>query len=900
MDENFKAQPGEAWHCSTPGECLSLLESDANKGLSNAEAKRRLEEYGPNKLREEKKTPLAIRFLKQFNDFMIWVLLAAVIISGVFLQEYVDAIVIMVIVLFNAILGFVQEGRAERAMEELKKLSAPMVSVLRDGAEISLPAEKLVPGDLMVLETGDMISADGRLLSAVNLKTNESSLTGESMAVEKRTGPIDDREAPIGDRRNMVYAGTHIEYGRGTAIVTATGAHSEMGKIAEMLDEGKPGLTPLQKELRDVGRRIVYICLFACAVVFIVGMVKGNAFVTMLLFSVSLAVAAIPEGLPAIVTITLALGTQTMAKENAIIRSLPAVETLGCANYICSDKTGTLTLNKMTVVEAMLGDGEPLPFEEFIEKAKGENPEAFKLSGLVAALCGDARLNKDGEYIGDSTETALLGAAESAGFNKGELGEAMKRVDEIPFDSDRKMMTTIHTEDGGYIVLTKGAAEALISRCDSVYSGDGEVPLTGKEKSRILENTVSLGEKALRTIALAAKKLDSLPTAIESETVENGLVFIGAYAMKDPPRTEALNALETCKEASIDVAMITGDHLATARAVGDELGLFDEHVELVEGRDLDDMSEEELAEHAENIGVYARVSPGHKVKIVKALQSKGHVVAMTGDGVNDAPALKQANIGVAMGITGTDVSKEASDMVLADDNFATIVSAVREGRVIFSNLKKFIYFLLSCNISEVLTMFIAMVIGFPLPLVAAQILWINLVTDGLPALALGMESAEGNVMKRPPRILGENILAPRKQLDLLIQGSLISAGALAAFSLSHYWLGYSWNNGQLEMCQTIVFTTMVMSQVFHSFNYRSETRSIFRAPPWKNKYLLGAFVISIGLQMAVLYLPFMQTAFRTHAPSAQAWVLIMTCALVPVILIDRVKVLRVWWGNRAK
>ncbi|MBN2168309.1 MAG: calcium-translocating P-type ATPase, PMCA-type [Actinobacteria bacterium] len=900
MDEDYKAQISDDWHCNSAGECALTLKTDVENGLAGPEANLRLAQYGPNKLREEKKTPLIVRFLKQFNDFMIWVLLAAVIISGVFLKEYVDAVVIMVIVIFNAVLGFIQEGRAERAMEELKKLSAPMVSVIRDGAEVTVPAEKLVPGDLMVLETGDKISADGRLLTAVNLKTNESSLTGESMAIEKRAAPIDDPGAPVGDRHNMVHAGTHVEYGRGTAIVTATGGHSEMGKIAEMLEEGKPGLTPLQKELRDVGRRIVYICLLACAVVFIVGMVKGNDFVTMLLFSVSLAVAAIPEGLPAIVTITLALGTQTMAKENAIIRSLPAVETLGCANYICSDKTGTLTLNRMTVVEAMLGDERPTPFNEFVKKEKDASPEAFKFAGLVASLCGDARPDKDGNYIGDSTEVALLEAAEGAGFDKGALEERMQRVDEIPFDSDRKMMTTIHKADGGYIVLTKGAAEALVSRCDSFYSGDSEVNLTADGKERILENTVSLGEKALRTIALAYKKLDSLPLEVDSPTIETGLTFVGAYSMMDPPRPEALDALGTCRDASIDVAMITGDHIATAKAVGSELGLFDEHVELVEGRELEDMSEEELAERVENIGVYARVSPKHKVKIVKALQSKGHVVAMTGDGVNDAPALKQADIGVAMGITGTDVSKEASDMVLADDNFATIVTAVREGRVIFGNLKKFIYFLLSCNISEVLTMFAAMIIGFPLPLVAAQILWINLVTDGLPALALGMEPTEGDIMKRPPRLLGENILAPRKQVDLLLQGTLISVGALTAFALSHYWLGYSWNNGQLVMCQTVVFTTMVLSQVFHSLNYRSETRSILKAPPWKNKYLLGAFLISIALQMAVLYVPFMQKAFNTHAPSAQAWALILACALVPVILIDRIKVIRVWLSNRSK
>ena len=900
MEDNVTLQEAKAWHSLTTEECLHTLECDGKNGLSDAEAADRLERFGPNELREEEKKPSIILFLEQFNDFMIWVLIVAAVISGVLLREYLDAGVIMVIVVFNAVLGFIQEKRAESAMEELKKLSAPTVNLVRDGEEAEIPAADVVPGDLMVLETGDLVSADGRLLDAVNLRADESSLTGESSAVEKVTDAVGDPDCPLGDRRSMVYSGTHVEYGRGTALVVATGPYTQMGKIAEMLQEAKPGPTPLQIELKDVGKRIVYICLVVVLMVFIAGMLRGNTFALMFLFAVSLAVAAIPEGLPAIVTITLSMGTQAMARENAIIRSLPAVETLGCANYICSDKTGTLTINKMTVVEAMISDAEPRPLEEVSGDPKTSGSEAFRLSNVTAALCCDVRSGQGGEYFGDSTEVALLEAAQGFGFNKKELEADMPRVAEIPFDSNRKMMTTIHKTNGGYLILSKGATEMILECSDSLASNGESVKLSPEKRGRILEETSELGNRALRTIGLAYRRLESLPDSITPESVETGLTFVGAFSMMDPPRPEAFEALETCRDADIRVSMVTGDHLTTAEAVGRELGMLVPGMELVEGRDLDTMSTDELAERVESIGVYARVSPHHKVKIVEALQSREYVVAMTGDGVNDAPALKTADIGVAMGITGTDVSKEASDMVLADDNFATIVSAVRQGRIIFSNLKKSIYFLLSCNISEVLTMFIAMIAGFPLPLVPVQILWMNLVTDGLPALALGVEPPEKDIMENPPRKQGENILSLPRQARLLWQGVAITAGALAAFFLSHYWLGYTWDNGQLEIVQTIVFTTMVLSQVFHSFNWRSETRSFFSSPPWENRYLLGAFFVSIALQMSVLYVPFMQRAFHTHAPSLSAWVLILACALVPVLVIDRIKVISAWRQKRGE
>lgn len=878
------------WHVIPPEECLKLLDTDPEKGLSSEEARRRLSIYGYNRLEEVKKKSLLMRFLAQFNDFMIWVLLCAALISGAVLREYLDAIVIMVIVILNAVLGFIQEVRAEKAMEELKKLSAPTAKVIRDGTEKNIDASELVPGDIIILETGDLIPADARVLSAVNLKTNESSLTGESVPVEKSTEALDNPDTPVGSRTNMVHAGTHVDYGRGKALIVTTGSETQLGEIAQMLAEEKEVKTPLQEELGNVGKKIAYICLGVVLIVFITGLVRGEEFAFMFLFAVSLAVAAIPEGLPAVVTITLAMGTQKMAKENAIIRRLPAVETLGCADFICSDKTGTLTLNQMTVVEAFLADEPPTLFEDFLASEKSDSA-GFHLSKLVAALCNDSRETSDGSFSGDSTEVALLVAAKKAGAEKNELEERMPRLMEIPFDSDRKMMSTIHPYENGYIILTKGATEALLARSSGLQRDDKVEPLADEKKTKILEATEELGRRALRTIAFAYRTIDTLPAEADSSEIERDLVFLGAYAMKDPPRQEVFDALATCKRAKISVAMVTGDHPATAQAIGKELGIISDDREFVDATELESMTDEELEARAESISVYARVSPRHKVKIVDALKSRGHVVAMTGDGVNDAPALKRADIGVAMGITGTDVSKEASDMVLMDDNFATIVTAVREGRAIFSNIKKFIYFLLSCNISEVLLMFVAMLAGFPLPLLPVQILWVNLVTDGLPALALGMDTPEADLMDHPPRKLGENILAYSRLRKLLWYGIVITGGALLSFVLAHFVFGYPWENKGAEMARTIVFSTMVFAQLLHSLNFHSEDKSFFVEPPWGNKYLVGALVVSLLLQLTVIYLPFMQKAFHTCAPSLEGWLLIALCSLVPVLIVDRIKVI---------
>ncbi len=885
----------KSWYTVSAPEAVRELESDPAQGLSPHEARHRLGRFGPNRLREEQKKPLFRMFLAQFNDFMIWVLLAAVLISGPWLKEYLDAAVILVIVILNAILGFIQETRAESALAKLKELSAPVVKVIRGGKEFEAPAGELVPGDMITLEAGDLIAADCRLVTSVNLMVNESSLTGESVAASKDAEAGLAADTALGDRLNMVFAGTHVEYGRGSALVVATGHRTELGRIATMLDETKPSPTPLQLELRDVGKRIVYLCLLTVLVVLVLGVIRGNKFATMLTVAVSLAVAAIPEGLPAIVTITLAQGTQAMARHNAIIRHLPAVETLGCANYICSDKTGTLTLNRMKVTDVLFADGLHFLLEDVLGTG-GREPEIFRLVAEGAALCNDARRGSEGVSLGDPTEVALMEAAEAAGMEKTGLEELHPRVAEIPFDSDRKMMTTVHRDSGsgGFIVFAKGAVEVLLEHCESLLLPDGAEPLDHTSRQVISRETVGLGSQALRTIGVAFKRIESVPAHEQLASIESGLTFVGALAMKDPPRPEVMPALELCRGAQIDVAMITGDHRATAESVARELGILVPGTRLVEGHDIEKMNPEELSEQVEDIHVYARVSPHHKVKIVEALKRRGHVVAMTGDGVNDAPALKYADIGVAMGITGTDVSKEAADMVLADDNFATIVAAVRQGRIIFANLKKFIYFLLSCNISEVLVIFIAMVAGFPLPLVPVQILWINLVTDGLPALALGVDPPEKDVMEHPPRVLGENILAPRKQVWLAWQGLLITAGALSSFVLAHLVLGYSWHDPSagLNACRTILFTTMVLSQVFHSYNMRSETRSFFSSAPWENRYLLGSFAISIGLQMFALYAPFMQSAFKTHGPTASAWLLILLCAFLPVLIIDRIKA----WG----
>lgn len=890
------------WHCLEVPEVLDLLGTSISQGLSEEEAAARLHRYGHNRIREEKPPHPLLIFINQFRDFMIYVLIAAALISGLILRELLDAVVIMFIVVANGILGFVQEFRAEKALESLRRLSAPTARVIRGGKEHVIPSQDLVPGDLILLEAGDRIPADARVLESHALRADEASLTGESDNVDKRPETLRGEDLPLGDRLNMVFTGTHIVHGRGTAVVVETGKKTQLGRIAEMIGEAEEERTPLQKELARTGKRIALLCLGVCAVVFLLGGLRGQEWPEMFLFSVSLAVAAIPEGLPAIVTIALALGVRRMAERNALLRRLPAVETLGCADVICTDKTGTLTRNQMEVQEIHVPDAPPLrPQEMDPGEAKG-TPGIHALLA-AAVLCNDAR-EQDEEFLGEATEVGLLHMARDLGFSRGETAASLPRVEEIPFESERKMMSTIHelshaplAENGAlwlnfsgfpYLLLSKGAPETVLDRCDRVLHSDGLRELSAEEKGRLEGLVEGMAERSLRTLAFACRPLEEIPRDVPLEELEKELIFIGMVGMMDPPRPEVFEALDKCRRAGIRVVMITGDHAATARAIARELNILTPGMEMITGPELARMSEEELAQRVENVAVYARVSPADKVKIVRAWKSHGKTVAMTGDGVNDAPALKNADIGVAMGVTGTDVSKEASDMVLSDDNFATIVNAVEEGRVIYDNLKKFIYFLLSCNMSEVVTMFLGMLFASVTPLRAVQVLWMNLVTDGFPAMALGVDTPAPDIMSRPPRDPSEGILSWEKQTHILTQGFILSLGALAAFFISRYAMFPS----HVAMAQTVVFTTLVLSQLLHAFNSRSETLTFTEMSHIDNRALLAALAVSAGLQVLVVTVPPLMRLFGTVNMGPSGWGLALACSLLPVVLIDRLKLLR--------
>ncbi|MBC7253748.1 MAG: cation-translocating P-type ATPase [Actinobacteria bacterium] len=887
------------WHALEVPEVLDLLGTSASQGLSEEEASARLHRYGHNRIREEKPPhPLAI-FLNQFRDFMIYVLLAAALVSGLVLRELLDAAVIMCIVVANGILGFVQEYRAEKALESLRRLSAPTARVIRGGNERIIPSQDLVPGDLILLEAGDRIPADARVLESHGLRADEASLTGESDSVEKRPHTLRGEDLPLGDQVNMVFTGTHIVHGRGSAVVVETGKRTQLGRIAEMIGEAEEEKTPLQRELARTGKRIALLCLGVCAVVFLLGGLRGQEWSQMFLFSVSLAVAAIPEGLPAIVTIALALGVRRMADRNALLRRLPAVETLGCADVICTDKTGTLTRNQMMVQEIHIPGLPPLRLSGNGPGQAREEP-AFQALLATAVLCNDAR-EQGGEFLGEGTEVGLLRMARDLGFSREEASALLPRVEEIPFESERKMMSTIHALPGEgalpfvlpadgfpYLLLCKGAPEAVLERCDRVMTPEGPRELSGEEREHLCGLAEDMAGRSLRTLAFACRFLEEIPKEVPLEGLERSLVFLGMVGMMDPPRPEVFEALDKCRRAGIRVVMITGDHAATARSIASELGILTPGKEMITGVELARLSEEELAERVEDIAVYARVSPADKVKIVRAWKSRGKTVAMTGDGVNDAPALKSADIGVAMGITGTDVSKEASDMVLADDNFATIVNAVEEGRVIYDNLKKFIYFLLSCNMSEVATMFLGMLLASVTPLRAVQILWMNLVTDGFPAMALGVDTPAPDIMSRPPRDPSEGILSWEKQAYIILQGAVLSLGALTAFLVSRYVMFPS----HLAMAQTVTFTTLVFSQLMHAFNSRSETLTLAEMPMAGNRALPAALAASAGLQALVVTVPPVMRLFGTADIGAAGWGLALACSLFPVALIDRLKVLR--------
>jgi Ca2+-transporting ATPase len=854
-------------------EISSNLKTDVNNGLSTEESKKRLEKYGPNNLSEKKKRTVLSMLLDQFKDYMVIILIIASIVS-LFLGEITDAVIILFIILLNAFLGMIQENNAEKSLESLKKLSAPVSRVLRDGKVIEIESQYLVPGDVVFLEAGNFVPADGRIIESANLKIDESALTGESIASEKIAGKLSDKNLNIGDRINMVYMGTIVTYGRGLFVVTETGMDTEMGKIAKMLDNEDKVKTPLQIKLEQLGKYLGTGALIICAIIFIIGVMEKRPVFDMFMTSVSLAVAAIPEGLPAIVTITLALGVQKMIKRNAIIRKLPAVETLGSANVICSDKTGTLTQNKMTVVKIYTD------FEELDLNDHYDNKADFLLE--CSTLCTDAFIDDKGKSFGDPTEVAIVSAFEKNLSKKSDLENKYPRVAEIPFDSDRKMMTTIHKAHGNnYKVITKGAFDNVIERCKYILK-DGKIEnLTDDDKSKIKLENEKLGNNALRVLAISYKNADNIPERLNSDDVEKDLIFIGLLGMIDPPREEVKDSVKICKMAGIKPVMITGDHKITAMAIAKELGILNKGDMAVTGRELEAMTDDELYKKVKDISVYARVSPEHKMRIVKAWQRNNAVVAMTGDGVNDAPALKQADIGAAMGITGTDVAKDSADMVLTDDNFATIVAAIEEGRTIYENIKKSIHYLLSCNIGEILVLLIATLAGMPMPLKPIHILWVNLVTDSLPALALGVEPADKDIMTKKPRPKNENIFADGLMFRIPIEGIMIGLVSFIAFLF-----GLREN---LTNARTMAFAVLTFSQLSQAMNARSN-KSIFKVGLFKNRYMVLALAVSIFLQLVVILTP-LNAIFDIKNINIYDWDIIVLLSLSPIIIMEIVKAL---------
>jgi len=841
------------WHQQNTDEAMQELGSSA-RGLSADEVRKRLLEHGPNELTETAKKTVFMMFLDQFKDFMILVLIAAAAISGI-IGEASDTYAIIVIVVLNAVIGFVQEYRAEKAMQLLMKMSAHSALVIRDGNPVTIPAAQLVPGDVVMLETGRIIPADMRLIEAARMKVEEATLTGESLPVEKHVEPLPDENLPLGDRKNMAYKGTVVTYGRGTGVVTAIGMGTELGKIATLLQEGEEVRTPLQKRLATFSRKLALAVLAICVVIFTVGILRGEPPLVMLLTAISLAVAAIPEALPAVITISLALGAKKMVAQNALIRKLPAVETLGSVTYVCSDKTGTLTLNKMTVEEVYTG-GMLLPADQV---EPGSNPELF----TALALSNDANSDASGTMLGDPTEIALYEVARLYGFDKKILEQDFPRVAEIPFDSDRKCMTTFHSipvdspfktvGEGFFVSFTKGAIDVLLDKAASLVTTAGAAPIVGGELEKVNDRMAADG---LRVLGIAMRTWESLPTDMSPEHVETGLTILGLVGMMDPPREEAREAVRLCRSAGIRPVMITGDHPLTARSIATRLGILEEGDEAVMvGRELEQLSEEEFEKRVESIRVYARVAPEQKLKIIMALQDRGQFVAMTGDGVNDAPALKRADIGVAMGITGTDVSKEAAAMILLDDNFATIVKAVKEGRRIFDNIRKFIKYTMTSNSGEIWTIALAPLLGLPIPLLPIHILWINLVTDGLPGLALAAEPAEKGIMERPPRHPKESIFAHGLGVHIIWVGLLMGVVSL----LTQTWF---LKTGQAHW-QTMVFTVLCLSQMGNVLAIRSERESLFSQGILSNKPLAGAFLLTFVLQMATIYVPQLNIVFKT-------------------------------------
>ncbi len=880
---------GSKAYCTELSHTLSNLGTDAKLGLDEGEAAARLERDGENRLKEKKKKSMLARFLEQFKDVMIIILIIAAVISFVVAcvdvfgpeagnpKEFFEPVLILLIVVLNAVMGVMQESKAEKALEALKNMSAPHARVIRGGKEMVIGAHELVVGDIIMLEAGDFVPADARLIRSSSLKSEEAALTGESVPAEKDADAPVKEGAPLGDRSNMVFSGCSITYGTALAVVTATGMDTEMGKIAGLLAGEEDGETPLQRKLATLGKYLGIVALAACAIIFVVGLINEIPPLEIFMTAVSLAVSAIPEGLPAIVTIVLSIGVQRMVKKNAIIRRLPAVETLGSASVICSDKTGTLTMNRMTLVEAYV-DG-----AEDTEKISDSNSEAIRRLLSYGTLCSDGSVvfGDDGKetHIGDPTETAIVLAAHKNGMTKDALNEAHPRVAAIPFDSDRKLMSTINEIGGKKIVIVKGAVDMMEARC---IAGDFERAKAMNEK---------MSSAALRVLAVAYREIDEIPEKLTSEEIENGLTFIGLVGMIDPPRPECKEAVRVCREAGIKPIMITGDHVVTATAIAKELGIFVDGDRSVTGVELDAMSDDELHEVLESISVYARVSPENKIRIVKAWQRKGQVVSMTGDGVNDAPALKAADIGCAMGITGTDVAKGAADMTLTDDNFSTIVHAVREGRGIYANIRKVVGFLLGTNIGEVITVFLAMIFWHVSPLVSMQLLMINLVTDSLPAIALGMEAVEKDIMTQKPKPKNEGIFAHGLGIRVVLQGCMFAlltlTGYIAGIGFENF--GLLFNNGLTDAMRmqgsTMAFMVLALCQVVQAFNMRSE-KSLFKIGVFSNRTLNLAALASTALVALVLFVPPLQVAFELTRLTWDKYLIGLGLSLAPFAVME--------------
>lgn len=858
-------------------EILDNFNTDPNNGLTSEEVQNRREKYGLNKLITQKKQTLLQMLISQINDILIYILIGSAIISAI-VGEISDSIIIAIIIILNAVIGVIQESKAEKSLEALKSLSTPKAIVKRNGELKEISSEEIVPGDIVVIDAGRYIPCDLRLIETANLKIEESALTGESIPADKEADLIiEDANTPLGDQKNMAFMSTLVSNGRGVGVAVSTAMNTQIGKIASMLKDNEKELTPLQRRLEQLGKILGIAALAICAVIFIIGFIQGRDLLELFLTSISLAVAAIPEGLPAIVTIVLALGVQRMIKENAIIRKLPAVETLGSVNIVCSDKTGTLTQNKMTVTKFYADN----IFDD-IENLNIDN-SAHRLLVENLVLCNDATYSEE-NTTGDPTEIALLNAGVKFNIFKDDLQENHKRIDEVPFDSDRKLMTTVNKYENEFYVMTKGATDNLLKICSNIYIDGNIVPLTEELKSTILSFASDMSSEALRVLGSAFKKMSN--SHVEIDTLESNLTFIGLVGMIDPPRLEVKDSIALCKKAGISTVMITGDHKDTAFAIAKALDITKNSEEIMSGSEIDDLTQEELNERIDKLKVFARVSPEHKVNIVKAFKSKGNIVSMTGDGVNDAPSLKIADIGVAMGITGTDVAKGASDMILTDDNFSTIVSAIKEGRNIYKNIKKSILFLLSCNMGEIIAIFIAIVIGWATPLRPIHILWINLVTDSLPALALGVDPKDESVMGEKPRSPKESIFAG-SLWNLLFNGALIGVITLIAF-----FIGMKKYSNSLMHAQTMAFMVMSISELIHSLNMRSTKKSIFSLGLFGNKLLIISIILGILLQNIILYVPILANIFNVYRLNSYDWLWVIILSLMPLLFNEIIKLFK--------